>query len=187
MGMIISLSWMWALMELHTVKYNTRLRMTSLYRSYLFPLEPLLFSWRVWDLSRPPLFHPVMGRVVGARSPSPPWCIVSRVDMSILNQTACLQTFIYSDKLIRLKLLMLICCQMKQSIWLFWNYPGGEEIGFSALRHSADAEVLKGPRTAWWSQKQGGLGGSWSEPLSLAKLVILPRTQYKLQRCISPA
>lgn len=42
---------------------------------------------------------------------------------------------------------MLICSQMKPSIWWFWNYPGVEDTGFSVLRNSAGTEVLTG--TPW--------------------------------------
>lgn len=49
--------------------------------------------------------------IVGTMKPNPlpSWYSVTRVEMSVLILKTCFQTFICSDKLIRLKFLMLIC------------------------------------------------------------------------------
>lgn len=112
-----------------------------------FSLHLSFCTWRAWTLasllSTPPRFpwrHRTATRHIGA----PSRCAATGVETSVLIQRACLPTFIRSDRLIRLQFLMLICSQMKQSIWLFWSYPGVEDTGFSVLRNSAGTEVLTG-------------------------------------------
>lgn len=94
-------------------------------------------------VSRPP--HAGCPAVITGTGQRPTMLVrCGQAGKSVLIQGAWLQTLSHSDRLIRLKFLMLICSQMKRSVELLWNYPSVEEIGFSALRSSVNTEVLTG-------------------------------------------